>query len=188
MPSSTDVCNDALGQIGHNFITNINDSDRPAAVCKRFYDTSRDQVFRQNNWNFARKRANLARNLIAPLFEWTFSYQLPSDCIRPLRVGTTDAVPWKVEGRNILTDEEGVSLLYTSRVLDPVQWDPLFYDALSILLASKLAKALIHDIKFSLSLFEQYSIAILEAAAVDGQEGTPDTIRVPDLIDIRTVP
>ena len=188
MPSSTDLCNDSLAQIGSGFITNIDDTDRPATICKRFYATTRDQVLRQHLWHFALKRQNLVKDPTAPLFEWTFSYALPSDCIRPLRIGTTDAVPWKVEGRNILTDEDGVSLLFVRREEDPQKWDPMFYDAFSTLLASKLAKAIAHDIKFSNGLFEQYKIQLLEAEAIDSQEGIPDEIRVPDLIDIRTVP
>jgi len=188
MPSPTELCNDALGQIGHNFITNIDDTDRPATICKRFYATTRDQVLRQNNWNFARKRQSLTRLATAPLFEWSFQYALPSDCIRPIRIGTTDAVPWKVEGRNILTDEEAVSLLYIRRVEDPNFWDPLFYDAFSIILAAKLAKAITHDIEFSDGLMVQYAKQLLDAGGVDGQEGIPDEVRVPDLIDIRTTP
>ena len=152
------------------------------------FDTTRDQVLRDHLWNFAKKRQNLNRNTTAPLFEWTFSYKLPADSIRALRVGTTDAVPWRLEGRNILTDEEAVSLLYIFREQDLSQWDPAAYDAFATRLASKLAASIAHDITFSNGLYEQYKILILDAAAIDSQQGTPETVFIPDLIDIRTVP
>lgn len=188
MSNETDLCNDALGQIGHNFITSIDDPTRPATVCKRFFASTRDQVLQQHDWHFARKRRNLVRLATAPLFEWSFQYTLPPDCIRPLRIGDTDSVPWTVEARNLLTNEEAVSLLFIRREEDPVQWDPLFIDSFTTRLASKLAISIAHDIQFGTGLLELYKALLLDAAGVESQQGTPNELRVPDLIDIRTVP
>ena len=188
MPSPTDLCNDALAQIGHNFITNIDDDDRPATVCKRFYDTTRDEVLRQHLWNFAITRQILVQDLTPALSEFSFTYNLPADALRALRIGSTDVVPWKLERRKIHTDESVVTLTYIARIEDPVQWDTLFYNAFATRLASKLAVSIAHDIQFGDGLYKQYQQLVLDAAAVDSQEGTPITMRVPDLIDIRNTP
>ena len=64
------------------------------------------------------KRVQLAANSVAPVIEYTYAYALPSDCLRVLKIhnGTTDsiktALDYKLEGRNVVTDESTVYLIY----------------------------------------------------------------------------
>src|SRR3990172_1318213 len=167
----TALCNDALGQIGQDFITAIDDGSKAANLCARFFPELRDAVLRDHTWNCAMKRAALAQSATAPLFEWAYSYPLPADCLRVLRLGTNDDVGWKIEGRNLVTDESSVKILYIARVSDPNQWDSMLYQALSAYLASKLASALPHDIKLAMQMYELYRAKVRDAKAVDGQEG-----------------
>ncbi len=179
MPSPTDLCNDALAQIGAGIISDIDDGNRPATTCKRFYDTARDQTLRQHIWNFALNRFSLGQNTTGPVYEWTNSYSLPPDCLRVVRLGTgADEIPFKVEGRNIVTDISPANLLYVRREDNLVVWDAIAYQAFSTMLASKLATAISHDSRMARNLYALYLDILSDAQDVDGQEGSPESLEV----------
>lgn len=185
MPSITDLCNDALGQIGSTFIAALDDGTFPANLCNRFYPTVRDAVLRDHLWNFAMTRVSLARNASAPVSEWTYGYTLPADCLRVVRLGLYDDIRWKIEGRNLVTNESSASILYIARIEDPNAWDTLFYQALATRLASKLAMPLASKASMAVELYKLYEAMISDARAVDGQEGISDPMCATDLTDVR---
>lgn len=185
MPSITDLCNDALGQIGSSFITALDDGTNPANLCNRFYPTVRDAVLRDHLWNFAMTRVALARNATAPVSEWTYGYTLPANCLRVVRLGLSDDIRWKIEGRNLVTDESSATILYVARIEDPNIWDTLFYQALATRLASKLATPLTGKVALAVELYKLYDAMISDARAVDGQEGISDPMDSTDLTDVR---
>jgi len=202
MPSETDCLNDALGQIGANRITSIDDGSINAEHCKVFYPPLRDGLIRSHHWNFAQKRVQLAVDAQAPAFEFAFSFTLPADSLKV--IGYTGADPdtttiplleqfndpnlprYKIEARKLLTNDGTVSIIYLARITDPNIWDGMFYQLVASWLASKLAKAIMKDAKTSRELLSEAVDLILPlAAAVDGQEGTVDPMVVPDLISGR---
>jgi hypothetical protein len=187
--TSTDICNMALGMIGHSEIADIEDDNDTARKCRIFYDPTRRACLRDHKWNFAVARsAALAENDDAPPFGWLHSFKLPTDpeSIRVLQLNGCDDSCWTVEGKNLLTNQTTAKILY---IYDAPadQWDSLFVDMFVLLLASKLAAAVAHDAGYSQQLLKSYMQRIEDAKAVDGQEqGNQDTLRVPDLTtDVR---
>ncbi len=185
MASETDLLNDALGQIGVSPITAIDDGSINANYCKRFYPALRDALTRSHHWNWALKRIELAQDAIAPLFGYAYSYTLPSDCLKVVEFNgantDTTTLPlnifFKIEGRNLLTNDGTVKIGYLSRVTDPNVWDGLFYQAMGTWLASKLASAITKDTSKSIDLLGEAQSLFAEATAVDGQEGTVSVIK-----------
>ena len=109
----TQVCNLALAKVGDESaqITSIPASpseeySKEANLCSKFYETTLREVLEATEWKWARKRAALAQNIVAPAFEWTYSFALPADCARPLKVSSTTDTQrqynykseWDVEG------------------------------------------------------------------------------------------
>ena len=182
MPSITDLCNEALRLVGQDRITSINDGSVNANTCKLFYATSRDAVLRDNNWGFAKKRLELAETT-TPVFGWNYAFGLPADNIRVIRLGTSDDIKWAIEGKTLVTDESTASILYIFRVTDVNKWDSLFYQALSVFLASKLAMPLTENEKKMTELLKAYDILKFDAEAVDGQEGVGGSMPSPTLTD-----
>ncbi len=196
MPSETDVLNDALGQIGANRISAIDDGSINANHCLTFYPMLRDSALRSHHWNFAMKRVELAQVAATPAFEFQFQYTLPADCLKVVeyngasldtsQLTLLEAVQpgrYKIEGRRLLTNDGEVKIVYISRVTDPNVMDAVFVQALSTWLASKLALAIAKDEKKSTALLKQAVEVLLPTAmAVDGQEGSVEVFRIPDLI------
>ena len=100
------IWNQALSLLGERPIAAL-DSDGPASrILELHWATVRDSLLRGHRWNFARKRATLTAGT-APAFGWSYSYALPSDCLRVLELNgiqaaMTDA-DFELEGANLLT-------------------------------------------------------------------------------------
>jgi hypothetical protein len=114
----------------------------------------------------------LAPNLVAPVFEWGFAYDLPGDCLRVLEVNGT-AWPtdgWAVEGRQLVSNETAVELLYIYRNEDPNLYDAELVSALAAHLALELATSLSALPSIVDRAAERAKDALTEARRSDGHE------------------
>lgn len=199
MPSETDCLNDALGMIGESRITAIDDGSVRANYCQTFYPTLRDGLLRSHHWNFAMRRVELAQDAIAPSFEFVFSYTLPTDLLKITEYNgaatdptlTNGVIPWiasryTIEGRQLLTNDTQVKIVYVARVTDPNLWDAMFYQVMSTWLASKLAAAIMKDDRKAKSLLQDALGLLPMATALDGQEGTPPRLISDSLTRVRS--
>lgn len=195
MASETDLLNDALGMIGANTITAIDDGSTNADFCQIFYPTLRDSLLRAHHWNFAMTRQALSQDLVAPSYEFAYAYVLPSDCLKvveyaggtPSSTALTDGLDvtikrYRVEGRRLFSNDGVVSIRYIRRVENVDEFDALFYQTLATWLASKLAAAILKDMKMAAGLLEMATTMLLPmASATDGQEDSTEPFVVDDL-------
>lgn len=195
MPSETDFLNGALGKIGAAPIANIGDGTTNANWCKTFYVPLRQSWLRSHHWNFAEFRVELSADPIPPAFEFSFSYPLLPEILKVKEYNgantvydpTTDTwiVPgrFKIEGRNLLTNDGSVKIVYIKDIDNPNLWDALFYQFLQTMLAADLANAIPKSPTKAAQLTQTaMGILLPQALAVDGQEGSIMPYSVPDLI------
>lgn len=176
--NETTIANLALGKIGSKRIASLDDASPEARACKLHYPHVRDEVLRSHRWNFATKRATLTALAAAPLFGWDVQYQLPSDCLRVLqlnRYGESDqSSVWEVEGGKLLTNETEAQVKYIARITDGVLFDSIFVSALTVKLASVIAKPLAGSSSMSEDLISEYErITGPKARRADAFEGRP---------------
>lgn len=172
---ATTICNYALARLGQSQIMSMEDASKPARFCKRMYPQTRDEVLRSHPWNFAGKRATLAMLLDKPEFEWLYQYQLPTDFLRMLELNsyrTGESLKlFEIEGDRLLTNESQAQVKYVWRLVDANKFDPLFVEALSVKLASKLAKPLTGSASMATDLLTEYErITAPLARIVDAKE------------------
>jgi hypothetical protein len=80
MASVINICNIALARIGNSrTINSLTEKTKEAYTCNLFYESMRDAVLADNDWNFAMSRVVLA-DLGDPAPGWLFRYQYPTDC------------------------------------------------------------------------------------------------------------
>lgn len=172
----------ALAKVGDEGaqITSFSEDSKAASLVTKFYEPSLREVLRMHTWNCAKARAELAKNITAPVFGWDYSYSLPADCVRPLGLyGTSSSeryirekIEWVVEGRNVLSNTDGVWLSYIKYITDPNQMDELFVRALYTQLSIKLAYPLTEDRQLVRMLEDEMTVVILpEARRVNSFEG-----------------
>jgi hypothetical protein len=89
MASQVSICNQALGWLGANLITSLNDDNREAQLCKTNYDDIRDAVLEEREWTFAVRRITLAPLVLPPVYGYGNQFLLPPDVMRVLNIPDT---------------------------------------------------------------------------------------------------
>lgn len=178
-PTSIDICNVALGQLGHSQIRDFDEKN--GKMCKRFYDFDLRWLLSRYDWSFARKRAKLQRLVTAESdTNFAYAYQIPSDCLAPraLYPGGSKA-RWEVYGTELHTDITIPYLVYTRHATNTSHFTSIFADLLSYRVAIKLAQALGSDKAMRRELKSEYEIeyeiGTLEDAEIGSNHRYPDT-------------
>ena len=191
MASVVDICNSALNLLGASTISALTDDSKNARLCNQRYEPVRNRVFRSHAWNCLHKRVQLAQNSTAPVVEYSNAYALPSDCLRVLKVhnGTTDsiasAIDYKLEGRNIVTDEGTIFLIYIALDTDPNNYDTYLQESISHQLAADLAYAVTNNATLADKYMVRADERLREARFIDATENSLGTIESSEFTDAR---
>ncbi len=177
MASEVSICNVALSRINAAPITSLTDGSRQATLCHDLFPALRDELLRVHTWNFAVARVLLARREVAPVFGWSYAYQLPADFIRVVSVHGEESgrsvASYRVEGDALLSDDPALYLRYIKRVTDTNIMTPDFRRALSLWLAADLALGLGNSRTLRGALLDEYRAALQAARSADAIEDTP---------------
>ena len=185
MASVVSICNIALSNLGDEKIASLSENNDRARSCDLRYEDVRDAVLRSYPWNCATTRVELARSTTDPVWGFTYSFALPSDCLRVLDVYDY-TVPFAIEGRFLLTENSSAKLKYIARITDPNDYDILLQQAIGIRLASEIAEALTGRTELKAEMYQKYLLILTEARGVDSQEkGMPSVIEANDFINAR---
>ena len=175
-----DIVNLALSRLGESPIASLNESSPAAVAARTQYDPARRAALRNFNWTFSLKRAHLTRLAVGVEGHYAYTYQLPPDCLRPIRLiseiegtpadtgGTVGFEP--VGDRKICCDEEDPLLEYVADITDPTLFDDLFVDALSYRLASSLAMPITGDAAMWQNMLQAARQFERESASQSGRE------------------
>ena len=191
MASVVSMCNSALNLLGASTISALTDDSKNARLCNQRYEPIRDRVFRGHAWNCLHKRIQLAKNSTAPVVEYSNAYALPADCLRVLKIhnGTTDSIAssidYKLEGRNIVTDEGTVFLIYIAKDTDPNNYDTYLQESISHQLAADIAYAVTNNATLAKNYMERADERLREARFVDATENALGTIESSEFTDAR---
>ena len=191
MASVVDMCNSALNLLGASTISAFTDDSKNARLVNQRYEPVRNRVFRSHAWNCLHKRVQLAQNSTAPVVEYSHAYALPSDCLRVLKVhnGTTDsiksAIDYKLESRNIVTDEGTIFLIYIALDTDPNNYDTYLQESISHQLAADLAYAVTNNATLANNYMTRADERLREARFIDATENSLGTIESSEFTDAR---
>jgi hypothetical protein len=194
--SEEEICNVGLSRIGHGIISSLTEGTKAADLCKLHYPRARDALLRAHPWNFAVKRATLGLSAIAPNHEFDYQHALPVDCLRVIRtdweatgisnaaiygfpgiMGYTNAnVPYRIEGKFLLCNEDTAKIEYIAQITDTAQFDDLFTDCLAQRIAAELAMPLADNNALAKACWDLYAAKLAEAQTTDAMEGTPRDI------------
>ena len=191
MASAVDIANSALNLLGASTISALTDDSKNARLCNQRYEPVRNRVFRSHAWNCLHKRVQLAQNSTAPVVEYSYAYALPSDCLRVLKVhnGSTDSIKsdidYKLEGRNIVTNEGTVYIIYIAIDTDPNNYDTYLQESISHQLAADLAYAVTNNATLADKYMVRADERLREARFIDATENSLGTIESSEFTDAR---
>jgi hypothetical protein len=180
MPRSiTDICNVGAGMVGADPVTSVfppEDGNKVARLCNLFYKPVVDEILVRHEWGCAKHTKVVTSDAayVATDFDYKFAYRfaLPSNpwClfIRKFNDGQTE---YKKEGRLIYSDASTCELVYTKRITDTNEFDPLLAEAISTQLGIKLSFPLQQTNQLRIELIEYLETVVLQQArAADAGE------------------
>ena len=183
------IANLALTKIGDLRITSLSDNTKPAREVNAVYSMLRDKLQRTYNWRFCVKRAVLAAESTAPVFDYSYQYPVPSDCLRILQINAYYPAPdlsdlissggqeYVLEGGKILTRNSGsMNLRYLARISDPTKFDTSFDEAFASSIAYNVVEALTQSDSKKNAALRDYRMALMDAIRANAIENPPESI------------
>lgn len=190
MASETELVNVALYLVGAGRITSFDgDTSKPAVACQTLYPRMRDRLLAMYRWNCNMTRAALGgANVVAPVYEFTYSYNLPGDILRLWETNIIHPARWVVEGKTLLTDETDVKIRYGRRLTTVDDFTEGLRASIELLLAAALAMPIARKVTLRDSLLREFSDVLLDALATESQENKPSASPGVELISPRLLP
>ena len=179
MSSIIEICNRALGNIGNSrSINSLNEQSKEAGACSLYYESCRDAVLADADWNFAVKRVTLADTGSAPS-DWKYAYAYPTDCLRiidimlpgvrnpsaDMRVQYSVGANDTGTGKLIYSDLAAAEMKYVARITEVNMYDSIFTEALSWRLAASINMQLTGNADLAKYCMQMYSSIIASALA-----------------------
>jgi hypothetical protein len=100
----------ALILCGEKPLVSLSDNRYGATVGANLFELIYENELESNGWRFATTKAGLSQLVGAPLNEWQFAYQLPTDMILPL--GVFPSFPYEIYAKHLYTNQSIVELDY----------------------------------------------------------------------------
>lgn len=147
------------------------DTGRLARSVRAVWDLERRAALRDHSWNFAMRRAQLARVAGQDATPFAAAYRLPADSVRLIEVLGAGRRHYQLEGQFILSSAAApLSIRYIAEVKEPALWDDLFVKAFAMRVAWQIAGQITGDPGRVQMAERRYRAALSEAKRVDARE------------------
>jgi hypothetical protein len=187
--STVGICNLALGWLGANLITAIDEDSNEAKLCNATFEHSRDACLEDYDWSFAMTRARLTPLTSSPAFGYSNAFQRPSDCVRITAASSsadfnTDT-DWRIEEDTIVSDAGTLYIRYVKKITNTAKFTAGFTHALAAKLAADLAVPITGSREMQDLMYKMYEIKRDRAGTMDGLQGKNTPFKSYQLIDKR---
>jgi len=176
MANKVSIINQALGFLGANRITSIDDNSSTAILSKDLYDDTRDACLEEGDWSFAFRRYVLPQSVDKPAFGGQNKYPLPDDILRVIEVNE-NKYEWTLEERCIFTLQGMCQVTCIVKITDPNKMSAMFRQAFAARLAWDMALPITNSKTMYESMFNLYKQKIDYARANDGMQGTTKLVK-----------
>lgn len=186
MTDQVTIINRALIRVAKDRINSIDENTQEAIIANEIWDSCREEVLEEGPWSFAVGRANLALTGNTPTFEYTYEFQLPSDCLRVLELPEVEGdLEYEVEGNKLLTNVSTLKIKYIKNITNTGLFSPSFVKAMYLKLASELATAFRRNETLANKLMQEYENAVDIGLAKDAKQNMKERIIADDLLEER---
>lgn len=186
MATEVSICSNALLMLGAQPISDLSENSDRARLASNLFQPVRDYVLRRHPWNCAIKRVKLAPDVTTPVFDWAFQFTLPNDFMRALSVGEYGReAEYAIESGKLMCDENPARLRYVWRNTNPATWDDMLVWGLTMSMKAVFAYPITQSTSLEQLVEDALKDVLKQARAVDGQDGTPETVGDTPLIASR---
>lgn len=129
----------ALILCGETPLNSLSDNRYGATVGSNLFELIYENELQSNRWRFSCTKKALSRLTAAPLNEWQYAFQLPSDMLLPL--GMFPSAPYEIYSSHLYTNQSAVEFDYQFK--PDISRVPAYF---SLLMTYALAKNMIKSI------------------------------------------
>lgn len=178
----------ALIRIGAAPITSFDDGTAESEIAGALFAPARDALLSAYAWGFATGQLALTQLETAPIADFDYAYQLPTDFLRALSAGTGArgrGLRYRLNKGALHTDSNQVILTYVFRP-EEEEFPPYFDQALIARLAAEFTIPITENTSRAETLYRIAEKEYERARQVDAQQDTPGRIEDFTLIKART--
>jgi len=172
MSHTTDISisSNALLLLGHKAIASFTEGGAGATVASNLYTTIYESLLTRHRWRFAVGQKTLSRLVDAPLNNWTYAFQLPSDFLSAIKVYPhTD---YEIYEDMIYSNQNTIDLDYIFKPSES-RLPPYFVECFELRLASKFAFPVTSN-KSTAELYHGMFLDQLAVAKHQDSQGRPN--------------
>lgn len=167
--SKIQIASNALILLGDSPISSFTDTGAGAKAAANLYESTLMSILASHRWKFAIKKVQLSRLTEAPLNEFKYQYQLPTDYVTII---TTQPVStYRIIGDKLYSDSSSISIDYTYRLTED-KLPNYFIKAFEYYLARELCIAVTEDLNKYQLIDSIYEKEARKARYIDSQAGT----------------
>lgn len=178
----------ALIRIGATPITSFNDGTAESEISGALFGPIRDALLSAYAWGFATGQVALTQMETAPIADFEYAYQLPTDFLRALSAGSGAkgrGLQYRISRGALHTDATDVVLTYIFRP-EEEEFPPYFDQALISRLAAEFTIPVTESTSRAETLYRLAEREFERARQIDAQQDTPGRIEDFTLIKART--
>jgi hypothetical protein len=164
--SKVQLSSNALIQLGADPIASFDEDSTEAAVASNLYDTSYLAMLSSHRWNFATKKAQLARLAATPTNEYSYQFQLPTDMV--MLITTYPASTYRILGDKLYSNFDTASIDYIFKVTED-NFPAYFVKAFEFYLAMQFAIPITEDLNKRSEMEKTYEKESRKARYADSQ-------------------
>jgi hypothetical protein len=182
--SKLSLINNALILIGDVPLTSLTSGTRAQVVATSLYDNIVQSELSKHRWGFARKKAELSKDVAAPVgTEWQTTYTLPADM--QVLIKLNPSIPYQILGDKVYCNYSGT--LYCDYIYSPSEGEfPAYFSKMiEYALAMDFAPSIRDSASSMQILANQYLNASRMARYTDSQQHPQTPIQDRPFIDVR---
>ena len=183
--SKLSLINNALILIGDVPLTSLTSGTRAQVVATSLYDNIVENELSKFRWGFARKVAQIALDVAAPIGnEWESKYTLPADMLNLIKLDPS--INYQIIENKVYCNYSGALYCdYIANITDPADWPIYFAKMIEYALGMDFAPS-IRDSAASMELLaNQYLNASRMARFTDSQQHPQTPIQDRPFINVR---
>lgn len=181
------LCSRALLKLGARPIQSFYDERIEADLALALFEPIRDALLSAYPWRFAVVQMALPRLETAPIADYQYAFQLPSDCLRVLSVGNqgrSRGVQYRRVGNTLHSDSDAMIVDYIFRPDDEVA--PAYFDQVVIArLSAEFCLPLTENTSRAEMLYRLAENEFERAKRIDAQQDTPRALDDFNLLNAR---
>ena len=188
MATKVSISSNALLLLGDQPINDFTDNSTRARLASNLWEHTKDAMIRAHHWACCIKRVQLAPEVATPAFQYSYAYNLPGDCLNVLSIDAFEyPINHKVEGQQILANDNPIYLRYIFRNDIVESWDAGLVDIMTSAMAAAMCYPITRDAKLKQYYESEVFGKLRKIRAVDSQQSTSTGILSSPLVEVRSI-